>query len=215
LIRGRLRFFFLVSLRILCVLCGEKDKRMTEKEQRAAVVTEAKSWLATPFLHGARIKGVGADCETFICEVFAKAGVFTAQGIPYVPAQWFLNTKEELYLKYLSQYATEYVAGVAPAPPPAGPAAGQTEPVKAAPQPGDIICVKTRWVYSHGAIVTVWPKVIHCYPPFVMESNVFSNPVFLGRELKFFNPWLKPEPQAPSTEQQAGTPAVPGLKLER
>jgi cell wall-associated NlpC family hydrolase len=147
---------------------------MTEQEQRMAVVAEARTWLRIPFFHGARLKGIGADCETFICEVFAAAGVFTAQGIPYVPAQWFLNTKEELYLKYLSRYAKEYVPADHPI------------------LPGDIICVKHRWVYSHGAIVLEWPRVIHCYPPCAMESNVFYNPVFAHRELKFFNPWKIP-----------------------
>jgi len=155
---------------------------MTEQQQRAAVVAEARTWLPirkaggvwtpTPFVHGARVKHAGADCETFICEVFAASGVFAAQGIPYVPAQWFLNTKEELYLNYLSKYATEY--------------SGTT------PQPGDVICVKHRWVYSHGAIVLAWPRVIHCYPPCVMESNARLNAAFANRALKFFNPWQKP-----------------------
>ena len=148
---------------------------MSEHTQRVAVVAEAQSWLRTPFVHGAKVKGSGADCETFICEVFAKAGVFTAQGVPYVPAQWFLNTKEELYLNYLSKYATEY----------------QRAPA-VSPRPGDVICVKTRWVYSHGAIVVAWPFVIHCYPPCVMRSSVLSNPAFAGRALKLFNPWIKP-----------------------
>jgi cell wall-associated NlpC family hydrolase len=151
---------------------------MTELEQRAAVIAEARTWLCTPFIHSARVKGAGSDCETFICEVFRAAGVFTAQDIPYVPEQWFLNTREELYLNYLSKYATEYdFAGGLDSYP---------------PRPGDVICVKSRWVYSHGAIVVEWPNVIHCHPPCVMESNVFYNPVFVNRELKFFNPWNKP-----------------------
>jgi cell wall-associated NlpC family hydrolase len=148
----------------------------TESAQRAAVIAEAQSWMRTPFIHAAKLKGIGADCETFICEVFAKAGVFTAQGVPYVPQQWFLNTKQELYLNYLSKYATEY----------------SQLATHNSPLPGDVICVKTRWVYSHGAIVLEWPFVIHCYPPCVMRSNVFTNPVFAGHELKFFNPWIKP-----------------------
>ena len=177
---------------------------MTEQEQRAAVIAEARTWLRTPFFHGARLKTVGADCESFICEVFAAAGVFTAQGIPYVPPQWFLNTKEELYLKYLSKYAVEYqVVGAWPlvvGQKEATPLGQRPEPVPSAaegtngqrlPLSGDIICVKHRWVYSHGAIVVAWPRVIHCFPPCVMESNIFYNPVFAHRELKFFNPWKK------------------------
>ena len=166
---------------------------MSEASQRAAVVAEARTWLRTPFHHAARLKGIGADCETFICEVFSAAGVFTAQNIPYVPSQWFLNTKEELYLNYLSKYAREYVVG------PWSLVVGQNDTTPSGqrpatsdqrlPLPGDVICVKHRWVYSHGAIVVAWPKVIHCFPPCVMESHAHYNPAFASRELKFFNPW--------------------------
>ena len=166
---------------------------MNEKAQREAVAAEARKWLRTPFHHGARIRGGGADCETFIGEVFAAAGVFTAEGIPYIPEQWFLHSKEELYLNYLSRYASEYVIGPWPL------AVGQSEAALSGqrpttnsqrlPLPADIICVKSRWVYSHGAIVLAWPQVIHCFPPCVMESNAHYNPVFAHRELKFFDPW--------------------------
>jgi cell wall-associated NlpC family hydrolase len=156
---------------------------MPELQQREQVVTESRTWLGTPFLHGARLKAIGADCETFLCEVFRAAGVFDAQGIPYVPEQWFLNTKEELYLNYLGRYATEYQRPKTP---------WDEGYAEFHPQPGDIICVKHRYVYSHAAIVIQWPRVIHCHPPFVMESDVFSNPVFASGDLKFFNPWARP-----------------------
>lgn len=151
---------------------------MTEQEQRAAAACEARLWLRpspTPYLDNARIRGVGADCETFICEVFNAIGLFTAQNIPFVPSQWYLNTKEELYLKYLSRYAAEY----------------EFTPGRSShpPQTGDIICVKHRWVYAHGAIVLDWPNVIHCFPPCVQISNVLFNPVFASGQIKFFNPW--------------------------
>jgi cell wall-associated NlpC family hydrolase len=157
---------------------------MTEQEQRDAVIVEARSWMGTPFRHGARLKGINADCETFLAEVYALTGVFTARDIPYVPSQWFLNGREELYLQYLSRYATEYEFT---------PGTGQDDP-----KPGDIICVKHRWVHSHGAIVLEWPHVIHCHPPCVMDSDVFSNPIFRGRELKFFNPWGERSQEIPS-----------------
>jgi hypothetical protein len=152
---------------------------MTEQEQRAEVVRVAREWKDTPFQHSQRIKGIAADCETFICGVYEEAGVFVARDIPFIPAQWFLHTKEELYLNYLSKYASEYFYTF------------RRDEEK--PQPGDIICVKHRWVYSHGAIVVEWPNVIHCHPPRVAISDVFSNPVFVNHNLKFFNPWVKPQ----------------------
>ena len=131
------------------------------------MIAEAQTWLATPFHHGARIKGVGADCETFIECVFRACGIFDAE-IPAIPAQWWLHDREELYLNYLAKYATEYT-GV--------------------PLPGDCIVVRRGRVYAHGAIVLDWPRVIHCFPPAVRISDIRTNPVFAGRAMKFFDPF--------------------------
>jgi hypothetical protein len=161
---------------------------MTEQEQRAEVVRVALEWKGTSFQHSQRIKGVAADCETFLCGVYEEAGVFVARDIPFVPAQWFLNTREELYLNYLSKYATEYSYAFRRDQPP--------------PQPGDIVCVKHRWVHSHAAIVVKWPMVIHCHPPAVMMSDVFFNPAFVNREMKFFNPWNKPVTEAMQNREE-------------
>lgn len=150
---------------------------MSEARDRAAVVIEAMAWQRTPFIHGAAIKGIGADCSTFLAEVYRRAGIFEALQLPVTPDQWFVHENaKELYLDYLRRYATEYEIG------PGG-----------VPQPGDIVAVKSRWVYSHGAIVLKWPEVIHCHPPCVMRSDVYENPIF-KRDLKFFNPFQKPEP---------------------
>jgi cell wall-associated NlpC family hydrolase len=145
------------------------------------------AWLGTPFHHGARINGVGADCQTFICEVYDRAGVFTAHDIPFVAAQWYLNGREELYLNYLSKYAAEYVCHPERSE---GPAFAPSV-AKALPEPGDIIVVKHRWVHSHGAIVVAWPQVIHCHPPGVRLSDVRTNPVLMGKQLKFFDPFQR------------------------
>ncbi len=37
-------------------------------------VQEALTWLGTPYHHQGRIKGVGVDCGTLICEVYEKVG---------------------------------------------------------------------------------------------------------------------------------------------
>lgn len=148
-----------------------------ELEQRQRVVQEAKSWLRTPFRHGTNRKGVGADCSTFVAEVFRAAGVFETEALPPIPDQWHLNGRKELYIDYLAQYAVEfnYLPG---------------DPAVKPPPPGTILLVKHRWVYSHGAIVATWPYVIHCHIPAVAETEVFCNPVF-GNVMKFFNPWGK------------------------
>lgn len=38
-------------------------------------VKEALTWLGTPYHHQGRVKGVGVDCGTLICEVYEKVGL--------------------------------------------------------------------------------------------------------------------------------------------
>ena len=54
---------------------------------REAVVTEAASWIGTPFHHAARVKGAGVDCLMLLAEVYERAGVTTEHINPpfYVP----------------------------------------------------------------------------------------------------------------------------------
>ena len=142
---------------------------MTELEQRAAVVSEARSCLRTPYLSHARIKGVGLDCATFLELVYATCNIFVAGELPDLSPQWFLHADREWYLEYLSKYATEFTDRL--------------------PQPGDIVCARHGRAYSHGAIVTEWPRVIHCFPPCVMETNALYDPQYTGRLLKYFDPF--------------------------
>ena len=118
---------------------------MNETQQRAAVVAEARSWLRTPYVSHAKLKGIGADCGTFLAAVYANAGIFLAKDLPDLPPQWFMHGDREWYLEYLAQYAVEYGIPLSWPPP--------------SPQPGDIICAKHGRAFSHGAIVTVWPHV--------------------------------------------------------
>jgi cell wall-associated NlpC family hydrolase len=162
---------------------------MTQQAQRAAVVAEARSCLRTPYHAHARIKGVGLDCATFLEVVYASANVFVARDLPDLSPQWFLHADREWYLEHLSRYAVEY----------------SDHP----PQAGDIVCARHGRAYSHGAIVTAWPRVIHCFPPCVMETSVHYDPVYMGRPLKYFDPWAvarAPSPAGPAsaTEGVAG-----------
>ena len=46
---------------------------------RETILREALTYLGTPYHAQGRMKGVGVDCATFLCEVYEKAGV-----IPHV-----------------------------------------------------------------------------------------------------------------------------------
>lgn len=147
---------------------------MNESEARKAVIEEALSWERTKFEHGQCLKGVSADCSTFLASCYRVAGIFRAD-IPHLPADWFVHTRKEQYLEELMRHAREY------------------DPVQVKPQPGDIVIVKDTAigakVFSHGAIVVNWPTVIHCFPPCVMRSNALQFAAFKNRKLKFFNPF--------------------------
>lgn len=38
-------------------------------------VAEAMTWLGTPYHHQGRVKGVGVDCATLLCEVYKEVGL--------------------------------------------------------------------------------------------------------------------------------------------
>ena len=158
---------------------------MNEAEQRAAVVVEARSWVRTPYVSHARIKGLGADCGTFLAAVYANAGVFIAESLPCLPPQWFLHNDREWYLEYLAKYAVEYELGRSQESE-VQESGGNWIPFAGSclltPSPGDILCARHGRAYSHGAIVTAWPVVVHCFPPCVQESNVYFNPVYCGQQ---------------------------------
>lgn len=114
----------------------------TEAEQRKRVVEVARTWVGTPYHTAGRVKGAGVDCLTILAEVYHEAGLIERADIPYYPADWHLHKDTERYLEGVARYATEFE----------GP-----------PLPGDIVVWRFGRCFSHGAIVTEWPQVIHAY----------------------------------------------------
>jgi cell wall-associated NlpC family hydrolase len=53
--------------------------------QRQRVVTEAETWLRTPYHHMGRIKGGGTDCLMLLAEVYEAAGVIRHLDVPFYP----------------------------------------------------------------------------------------------------------------------------------
>ena len=142
---------------------------------REAAIAEARTWLGTPYHHRARIKGAGVDCLLLLHEVYVRAGVFEAVGIdpqtiviPEYPADIMLHRSEETYLEGIRQYAAEV----------------------AVPEPGNIALWKFGRIYSHAAIIVDWPTVIHAYrPEKIVSLGDVSIGEFVGRAVKFFDPW--------------------------
>ena len=115
-------------------------------DQQTAVLKEAHRWLNTPYHHAAAVHGAGVDCLMLLCCVFSGAGVCAwTDPRPYA-YDWMLHRSEEIYLLGLAQHATAM-------------------PADAAPEPGDIQTFRFGHTFSHAAIVTCWPHMIHAYLP--------------------------------------------------
>lgn len=134
---------------------------------RTAVIQEAAEWIGTPYHHAARVKGAGVDCLQILAAVYRATGVIGDVEIPYYVADWHLHRDAERYMEGLLQYA---------------------HPVDA-PLPGDIALFRFGRTYSHGAIVTEWPRLIHAYWQIgVVRGDATLFPL-VDRPVRFFSPF--------------------------
>jgi NlpC/P60 family putative phage cell wall peptidase len=134
---------------------------------RHAVIEEADSWIGTPFHHAARIKGAGVDCLMLLAEVYERAGVAGHIDPPFYVPDWHLHRDAERYMEGLLRYA---------------------RPIDA-PEPGDIALFRFGRTFSHGAIVTEWPRLIHAYWSIGVvwgDANLFP---LDRRPVRFFTPF--------------------------
>jgi len=144
-----------------------------EHRARRRVVTEAYSWLRTPYHHNQRLKGGGVDCANLPAAVYAAAGVIPEVAPEDYPAQWHLHRDQERYLSRVVSLARE---------------------ITTTPQPGDFVLWRVGRCYAHGAVVIDWPLVIHAVAGqgVVMgnaERDAFDKKLLKDREPRFFTLW--------------------------
>jgi cell wall-associated NlpC family hydrolase len=155
-----------------------------ERQQRAAVIAEAWSWVFTRFRHQCDVKGSGVDCAMWIVRTFIDCGIVE----PFDPRPyhrlWFLHKNEELYLGWLNKFATEIPAEEA--------------------KPGDIVIYKHGMCYSHAGLIISDRELIHAWfkeeqvtpcERFTIELTHYGRevPRLCGqpRPVKYFDPWKK------------------------
>lgn len=138
----------------------------TTEAIRAAVVAEAETWLGTPFHHQGRVKGAGVDCAMLLAEVYERCGLIAPVDPGYYPPDWHLHRDAERYLDRLLLYARE---------------------LEQPPLPGDACVFRFGRTFSHGAIVTAWPRLIHAYwaAGRVVWGDALRYPL-AGRDVRFF-----------------------------
>ena len=109
--------------------------------QRADVVAEAITWLRTPYVHAADVKGHGVDCAMLLVRVYVDLGLVPPLDPRPYHREWHLHHHEEKYLGWIRQYGV------------------QVED----PEPGDIALYRIGLCVSHGAIIVDDETVIHSW----------------------------------------------------
>ena len=140
----------------------------SEAEQRAAVAAEARSWLNTPYHHAARIKGAGTDCAMLPAAVYRAVGLIPDFTVAYYPPDWHLHRDLERYLDIVTRHAAEV-------PAPTG--------------PGDFVLYRWGRCFAHGAIVTIWPEIIHAVIDVGVVLDHGDAGRLRGRARRFFTLW--------------------------
>jgi NlpC/P60 family putative phage cell wall peptidase len=107
------------------------------------VLAEAASWLGTPWHHEAGVKGAGVDCAMLLVRVFAAVGAIAPIDPRPYPIDHMLHSGDERFMGWLQQFADPVTTGD--------------------PQPGDVVVYRVGRCYSHAAIVTQWPDIIHAF----------------------------------------------------
>jgi cell wall-associated NlpC family hydrolase len=85
-----------------------------EKQERDAVIKEAKTWLRTPYHPEARVKGAGCDCGTFILGVFENVGLIKHIELEHYPQDIACNCANPMYLKKIKEYCHEVNRDIIP-----------------------------------------------------------------------------------------------------
>ncbi len=139
---------------------------------RAAVVTEARSWLGTPYHHMGRLKGRdgGVDCAQLVWAVFFNCGLTPFLPLEHYPPDWMLHRSSERYLGLVTERCRE----------------------TASPDPGDIVLYRVGRCYAHGAIVVDpgWPTIIHaCFRSRHVILDDGDTAGLARRPHKFFSLW--------------------------
>lgn len=117
------------------------------------VIAAGRSWILTPYHHMARVKGHGVDCAQVIIAAFVDSGVNEDFDPGFYTMDWHLHRSDEKYLEFMEKYLVRIDEDWNDAP--LGERPGWVPP------PASVIVVKLGRTFSHSALVTDWPTVLH------------------------------------------------------
>lgn len=152
-----------------------------EAIQRAAVVREARRWLGTPYHHRAAVLGVGVDCAQLVLEAFVGAEIEERFDPGSYNHDWHLHRNEERYLEIVESYMARVDSSELSLK-------DRQEPCLL--NPGDVVMFRVGRTFSHAAIVTAWPYIIHSYFPsrMVEEVSIIGTPM-AERPMRSYSYW--------------------------
>ena len=159
------------------------------------------SWLGTPYVLGARIKGVGCDCASFLAEILIATGLAGREDLGVYSHDWFCHANADRYMLRLLRHASKTLETIAYR--------------SIAAQPGDLVLTRTAnsRVYNHGGVVVAWPKVVHAVDPFVEEIDASTHPLWSYQQVAVFRPqFAHPDPMPAATERNPSPSAGAGRK---
>jgi cell wall-associated NlpC family hydrolase len=162
--------------------------RQCPPDPRAALVAEARLWIGTPYVLGAKVKGAGCDCATFLGECLISSGLADSAdvygGLGVYHLDWCLHTKDQRYMLRLLRHAQKAMEGVA------------CRSTKI--EWGNLLLVRvgSSKLYNHGGIVLEWPTIAHAVAPCVEEADATRHPMWAHREIAVFSPFGIPKLQS-------------------
>lgn len=117
---------------------------MLSEKQRGQIVTEAVSWLGTPYKGWARLKGKrgGADCGQFLYGVFLGCGLMPE--IADLPKDYSLQVAKHRASRDYRDLVERFFREIP----------------EAEARPGDLVLYKIGLAFAHGAVIVEWPNFI-------------------------------------------------------
>lgn len=154
--------------------------RANNPDERALVVHHARRWLGTPYHHRAHVLGSGVDCAQLLLQSFQAAGLVEDFDPGMYEVDWHMHRDEEKYLATIERWCHRVDVIEVPS----------RFRMDFNPLPGDILMWRVGRTFSHSAIVTSWPFIIHSYLPssIVEEVDLRGTPM-AKRSMRHYSFW--------------------------
>ncbi len=114
-------------------------------DRRCKILTIARAWIGTPYVHQAALKGVGCDCLGLIRGVYAEAYGHEPEAPPAYSPDW----AEETGIEAMAEAARRHLLEI---------------PLDEA-GPGDVVLfrMKANVPAKHAAILSTGNRIVHAY----------------------------------------------------